>query len=115
MSATSRAVRVTEGTWGTLASQRSRSSGWASLEISLPPCGGGPGSLRSALMDSVTVEVAARRSVPSASRNDGSDVLKSAPTRGRQPPGWTASVTLPRSLGLLHGDNELKWPNEEDL
>jgi len=40
MSATSRAVRVTEGMCGTLASQRSRSSGCASLEISLPPCGG---------------------------------------------------------------------------
>ena len=35
-------------------------------------------------MDSVMVEVAARLSVPSARRNDGSDVLKSAPARGRK-------------------------------
>src|SRR5438270_3012356 len=118
MSATSRAVRVTEGRWATLSSHRSRTSGWASLEVSLPPWGGGPGSFWSVLtepmesVESMRVEAA---SVPSARRNDGSVVLTSAPAVVVRPPNRTALVTLPRSLGLLHRGNELKYAQGQDF
>src|SRR5437588_9305543 len=63
-------------------------------------------------VESMRVEAA---SVPSARRNDGSEVLTSAPAVVGRPPDRTALATLPRSLGLLHRGNELKCAPRRDF